>query len=163
MAFAFTSPNGVAALAAYMAGLQQDVVDRLRNGGRNATFALRQSLATDVVEGVGVTGTLYAAEHWRFVGNGRGPGKMPPLKPLEAWAKLKGIAGSDSEARSIAFLIGRKIAKEGSADYRKGNPNLFSEAITAAQPGIDAVLQAFLKDLDNPIAEQFREAFPKAA
>jgi hypothetical protein len=44
-------------------------------------------------------------------GNG---GKMPPLDLIEEWVKRKGITGRNGEsARSIAYLIARKIARNG--------------------------------------------------
>ena len=54
--------------------------------------------------------TLYAA-------TGRGPGKLPPYKsgsPLAAWAVTKGIP---------AFLVARKIAREGTKLWQQGDGN----------------------------------------
>lgn len=58
-------------------------------------------------------------DYWRWVEYGRRPGKYPPpgailrwvqIKPIIARPDKRGIVPTD---RSLAFLIGRKIAKEG--------------------------------------------------
>jgi len=54
---------------------------------------------------------------------GRRPGAMPPIAPLERWAQVKlGLSGA--EARSAAFAIAKKIAKEGTEIYKDGGTDL---------------------------------------
>ena len=48
---------------------------------------------------------------------GRGPGKMPPEEPIDAWVRSKG-GGSESDRRRRVFLIRRKIAREGTDRWR---------------------------------------------
>jgi len=58
-----------------------------------------------------------SAEYATYAARGRGPGKFPPYKPgspLAAWAVTKGIP---------AFLVARKIAREGTKLWRQGNGN----------------------------------------
>ena len=51
-----------------------------------------------------------------FLEEGRDPGKQPPPKKLQAWVtKHLGLTGS--EAKSVAYLIGRKIAKGVAGDH----------------------------------------------
>ena len=51
---------------------------------------------------------------------GRPPGTPPPVQPLVDWVEAKGIAVGSS-ARSIAFAIRAKIAREGTERYKAGN------------------------------------------
>lgn len=44
---------------------------------------------------------------------GRTPGTMPPVSPLIAWVRRKGIARNETEAKSIAWAISKKIEREG--------------------------------------------------
>ncbi len=44
---------------------------------------------------------------------GRGEGKFPPLEPLRDWVKIKLGETDPKRIRAIAFLIGRKIANQG--------------------------------------------------
>jgi len=61
----------------------------------------------------------------RFMMYGRGPGKQPPPDRMLAWVKKNPelLSGSDISEKSLAFLIGRKIGREGTDIYqgkRKG-------------------------------------------
>ena len=77
------------------------------------TGALRQSITTVVDTRppfplwvtVGPT-----VGYGRYVEFGRKPGKMPPISALEPWVRLKLKA---KNPRAVAFLIARKIAREG--------------------------------------------------
>ena len=54
---------------------------------------------------------------------GRMPGKRPPIAALEKWAQIKlGLSGT--EAKSAAFAIANKIAKEGTEIYKDGGTDL---------------------------------------
>jgi hypothetical protein len=48
---------------------------------------------------------------------GRLPGKFPPLAPLVLWVKQKFGIGDEKQARSVAFLLARKIARRGIAGH----------------------------------------------
>ena len=60
-----------------------------------------------------------APEYWKYANYGRGPGKFPPISKIEEWIKRKKIApyptksGRVPTRPQLAFLISRKIAKEG--------------------------------------------------
>lgn len=70
------------------------------------------------------------------VERGRQPGKFPPLGPIVLWVRRKLGAGSEKEARSIAFLVARKIA-------RKGTPGaaMFYKGFTRARPALERIAQ----------------------
>ena len=157
--------TGKQAVEAFISDFRNEAVLTLENGRDgvtyNATNALTRSLVADV--SVGFTGTTEASlsglSHWRFVGNGRGPGKRPPLDPLIRWAKAKGIADTDSEARSLAYVVARSISLYGTVDHQAGGVNVFLQLVEDFQPRITDVLQAFLSDLKEPIASQFQKAY----
>ena len=52
--------------------------------------------------------------------NGRRPGKMPPVAPILAWVQSRNITPDDISQESLAFLIARKIGREGSLLFRQG-------------------------------------------
>lgn len=62
---------------------------------------------------------------WTYSGSyeeGRKPGKMPPMDSLIEWAHAKGLTfKSDSQARSWAYCVARKIAREGTERYRRAS------------------------------------------
>lgn len=149
--------NGRAALLDFIGGVRDDFSERLDRF--NASKALQRSLRSEVSDGITMTATLSALDYWRFVGNGRGPGKMPPSARLAKWALVKGLASTEAQARSIGYLIARNIAREGTLDYQLGGKNQAGEAIKAAQPKVEDVLKVFLRDIDKAEVSQFNKAF----
>lgn len=71
---------------------------------------------------------LYAAP----VERGRQPGKMPPVDPIALWVKRKLGAGSDKQAKQIAFAIARKIARVGTTGAA-----MFFKGFTAGRPAAE--------------------------
>ena len=67
--------------------------------GKTAHFTLDISSKTPSV-------ILHTPAYTHFMLYGRGPGKMPPLEPIESWMKAKGLEGS-------AWAIRAHIAKFG--------------------------------------------------
>ena len=64
---------------------------------------------------------------------GRGAGTFPPIKAIEKWIEDKGVFATvlnDIKLSSLAFLIARKIAKEGWGRKDKGGVELISSVIT---------------------------------
>jgi hypothetical protein len=49
---------------------------------------------------------------------GRPGGRRPPIGPIKAWVLAKINPGDDKKATSIAFLIARKIGKEGTKRFK---------------------------------------------
>lgn len=117
--------------------LVEEYVKNIDERHINASRNLAQSVKYEVVSGdrwVGVDISL--AEYWKYVEYGRKAGKFPPLSNIEEWIKVKGITpmtrtqasvkrwtsytgelrrndGRIPGIKSLAYLIGRKIAKEG--------------------------------------------------
>lgn len=65
------------------------------------------------------TGLINGLDYTYQLVNGRAPGRMPPIAPLEKWAGYKlGLFGA--QAKSAAFAIAKKIAEEGTDYYPEG-------------------------------------------
>lgn len=62
---------------------------------------------------------FHAPEYWKWVENGRGPGKNPPIKAIEDWITIKHITPYPSSRgvlptkKQLAFLISRAIGRDG--------------------------------------------------
>lgn len=60
-----------------------------------------------------------APEYWKYANYGRGPGKFPPMDRIEDWIVRRKItpyptkSGKLPTRKQLAYLISRKIAKEG--------------------------------------------------
>lgn len=80
-----------------------------------------------------IEGTKYT-EQLQF---GRKPGKFPPIDSIEQWISDKGIT-ADIPVRSLAFLIARKIANEGTRYFRDGGTDLINSVVTPER--IDSII-----------------------
>lgn len=104
--------------------LRANVRTGMNERGKNATGST--SAQIDVLEfGGDTTGeaALEADSHWKFVGNGRGPGGRPPIAKLRQWIAARGLSISP-------YALAEKIAREGSRDYRLGRTNVFLDEIS---------------------------------
>ena len=104
---------------AVIAGIQNNI--RTKNvtqyGAMNTTGQMADSLG---YKWDGSTLVIYSTEkYFTVLETGRKPGKQPPLDPILKWIQAKNIT-TDIKDRSLAYLISRKIGKEGSLLYRKG-------------------------------------------
>ena len=62
---------------------------------------------------------------------GREPGKFPPIDSIKQWIIDKPITPTDNiSIDSLAFLIARKIANEGTDYYQQGGTELIESVIT---------------------------------
>lgn len=63
--------------------------------------------------------SLLLEQYWKYLEYGRGPGKFPPIDKIREWVRVKPVIPyPDSRGRlpsikQLAFLIARKIAREG--------------------------------------------------
>ena len=78
---------------------------------------------------------------------GRKPGKFPNLTAIEQWITDKGIVphpdknGKSISTKSLAYLIGRKIANSGNTVFQQGPPSkLFADILRA--PNVSAAIKS---------------------
>lgn len=88
--------------------------------GLNASGEWIANLNTRAEENIGIINGRKYTEQLVW---GRRPGNRPPISALERWAQVKlGLSGT--EAKSAAFAIANKIAKEGTEIYKEGGTDL---------------------------------------
>lgn len=86
---------------------------------KKATGNLIESVNTTIeISGTTLKVVLHVADYYRWVEEGRKPGKFPPIAKIEKWIKDKPIiprevGGKLPTEKQLAYLIGRKIANEG--------------------------------------------------
>lgn len=109
------------------------------------------------VKSSGFSGTILGEDYTNQLIDGRPPGKFPPIAVIEQWILDKGIRPIDDTIKisSLAFLIARKIANEGTRYFKQGGTDLVSAVITPAriQSIIDKVSNfstfRFTSELEN--------------
>lgn len=98
------------------------------------------------------TGSISLKNYWKYVEYGRKPGKFPPPKKILNWVKVKKILpkpvkGIKPTEKQLAFLISRKIARDG---IKPGNQ--FSEALNLVWTKYEKIISdAITKDLSETI------------
>ena len=109
----------------------------------------------------GLTGLLVGSHYTEQLVNGRGPGKFPPIKMIESWIRIKPIRiiGERISVSSLAFLIARKIAREGTEIFKAGGTDLISSVITPerVQSIIDKVTRLNINSFTSEVSNIFRE------
>ena len=126
-----------------MASLEYNAIDRLlssmvkdmkgiiQSRKMSASGQAESMIEYEVKEGGTVIGILKGPDYIEFMERGRGPGKFPPLGAIEQWIEAKGIRAEGITNKQLAFLIGRKMAMEGSKLHRSGERSgILSKVIT---------------------------------
>lgn len=104
----------------------KDVADTYKSlllrDGKNATGELISSIrpmTPELVDGT-FECSLSLAPHWKYVENGRRPGKFPPIDNILEWVKAKPqlarpnrLDRKELAPKQLAFLVARKIAAKG--------------------------------------------------
>lgn len=86
----------------------------LAENDKQVTGNLIRSLDFKIVKGIDdLFLQIVAAPYFKFVDEGRKPGKMPPIKPIQKWSERKGIKFNKMSNRQTAFVIARSIGKKG--------------------------------------------------
>lgn len=100
--------------------LRKRIISNIDSTGRKASGRTSGSMHTDVSENRGI---LFGRMAFGTLETGRKPGKVPAgfYQIIKQWVIDKGISfDSQSERNSLAYLVSRKIAREGTQLYRRG-------------------------------------------
>lgn len=128
--------------------LRQEIVAKYEASGRGATGNWGETVQVqELPNGFTVVADGYI--------NGRGPGKAPPSEAIERWIEQKGIAArlqGEISTASLAYLIARKIAREGWKP-KEGVENLLGNIVTPQriQQLLDAVTPLYIQDFTSNI------------
>ncbi|QIX61853.1 hypothetical protein HER32_11940 [Hymenobacter sp. BT18] len=126
--------------------IQQNIRSKAvtRFGAMNASGRSAASIRHEVTEREdGLTLTIYGIDYALHLEYGRGPGKFPSLLAIKEWIGAKGIVPKpDAKGRavsvdSLAYLIGRKIAREGTILHQQKQPSgILADALNGPALGI---------------------------
>jgi len=147
--------NLQAALEEYGNVIAEQYKSNLNANGHKATGNLINSITSHIT----VNGYEYAIEltledYYKYVEEGRRPGKFPPIDKILQWIKVKKILptpinGKLPTEKQLAFLISRKIANEGT----KGTYDLEKAIDTTINEWDEKITDALDKDIMNCIDE----------
>lgn len=120
----------------FVAGLQKqfDVLGLNDTGGASA--ALSSKVVGNKLQIEGLLRTVVLA-------SGRKPGKFPPIQPIRDWVRRK-LNVEESEIDGVAFVIARKIAREGT--------DIFTGRAKGLQ--IEMLISEINKELEEEVSTQ---------
>ena len=104
-------------VASELEALKQRIIENHRSAGQVASGRTIASLKVEITEDGGV---LWGRSAFGTLETGRKPGKVPAgfWKIIRQWMDDKGIQVEKPD--SFAYLVARKIAKEGTQLFRNG-------------------------------------------
>jgi hypothetical protein len=108
-------------------------------------------------------GRLLGLDYTQQLEDGRSAGGFPPVDQIEQWIEDKGILAIDADItiKQLAFLIARKIAREGWNRENYGGVDLVSEVVTPqrVQKIIDKIVGVSIIDITSEVFDIFTETF----
>lgn len=128
------------------------ITDQMTQQGFNATGETANSLRFEVTpKGL----NLFGSQTFGALENGRKPGGFPPPGELLKWVRAKNIIFDGLTEDQTVFVIGRKIAKEGSAIFRGDRKGLNLTSIFQNQR--TALVGSLEKATAKEVADEIRE------
>lgn len=126
--------------------LRKRIIENHERAGQVASGRTRASLRVELTEDGGI---LWGRKAFGVLETGRRAGKVPKnfSQIIMQWAEDKGIRPKNP--KSFAFLVARKIAREGTRLYRQGGgENIYSPE---AQETIDNIMKKVLGIMDAEV------------
>lgn len=134
--------------------LVEEYKDRLILNNVNASDTLYNSVTYMVKNGNNLFEVQLSLEdYWKYVENGRKPGKWPPIIAIAKWVEIKPVIprpmknGKLPTTQQLAFLISRKIGLEGI----KPKPLLEQSVEEVWDVMKEYLEEALAKDVENEI------------
>lgn len=131
--------------------IKQDLIAKHIELGMPASGNWERSLVVDVQR---LKATITGAPYTEQLVNGREPGKFPPIAAIRQWILDKPIPFLGKiKLSSLAFLIARKIANEGTNYFKQGGTDLVEAVITPEriQSIIDKVSEFYIDSFTTQI------------
>lgn len=110
--------------------LKNDLIRAYDAKGMRASGKFADSLEVRVE---GLTAQLWGEDYAQQLETGRKSGRFPPIDAIKKWIEEKGIASriqGEISVSSLAFLIARKISREGWKREQFGGVELISQVVT---------------------------------
>ena len=138
--------------------LQEGLIKKYKELGMRASGQWGDSLETTTTN---TNAKIMGEDYTNQLVNGRRPGSFPPVADIKKWIIDKGIANNikgNISISSLAFLIARKIAREGTKYFQQGGTDLVSAVVTEQrmQSIINKVGEAITLEFITRIENEFK-------
>lgn len=141
--------------------LVEEYKDNLILNDKNASDELYNSVKYIVDTGTRgrIELNLSLAHYWKYIEQGRKPGKFPPISAIERWIEIKPVIprpmknGKLPTTQQLTYLISRKIAIEGIEPQ-----HLLQQSVNSVMDSMmEFITEAITKDLENNMELIFKE------
>ena len=137
----------------------RDLAIKHRELGMKSSGKWESSLT---VESANDFGRVLGEPYTEQLTDGRKPGRFPPIKAIEKWIIDKGIIANiegNIKVSSLAFLIARKIAKEGTRYFKQGGTDLVDAVFTPqrVQSIIDKLGENLTIEFSTKLQKQLKQ------
>jgi len=140
-------------------GMNASIKGDLDSKGISNTGEARDSIRVEVD---GLTVRSLGVDYLEFLNRGRGPGKYPPPSNLVEWVRSK--LGITENAESVAFLIGRKIAEQGTGIFNNRSKGIeLEDKIGDVKDKISDMIPALVKEQLTIGLNKYMKAFQMKA
>ena len=137
--------------------LAQGVVEQYRkvlaDEGINASSTLSNTADVEIeLNGDRLIISLMLEPYWKYVEYGRRPGKFPPIDAIKEWIRVKPVVpdardGKVPNDNQLAFIIARKISREGIPARHAINKTVYNDAT-------EAIIQAIKSEIVTQLKQQ---------
>lgn len=151
-------------LGEFAVELRNRYQDNLIRDGKIATGNLLNSIDYKVqYDDRAIWVELHLEDYYKWVENGRGPGKYPPIDKIMEWIRVKPIIPDDRGGKlptehQLAFLIARSIAGDSPNQSELKNPNGGIEPGYQLRDAQREMMDEFEERIDEAIALDINEA-----
>ena len=151
-------PHVQAVMEEMAIAIRNEYQDNLIRNDRIASGDLLNNIEYEITRD-DFTVTIYVKmrDYWYYVENGRKAGKWPPIQNILDWIKIKPVLprpnaeGKLPTPQQLAFLIARKIGKEGT----EGTQDLRKATDTIWDTFEDRLYEAIDEDVDAAFIQIF--------
>lgn len=142
--------------------IKQELIEKHDKLGMRASGNWASQLLVKVQEsGSKIKATLFGEKYTEQLAWGRKPGRFPPIAAIEQWIIDKGIKPIEQNMKTstLAFLIARKIAREGTKYYQQGGTDLIDAVLTPMriQEIINKVKEINTETIVSGLIEQLKQ------
>ena len=124
----------------------------LAENDKQVTGNLIRSLDFKVIQDInGLMLNISAIDYFKYVDEGRKPGKMPPIKPIQSWVSKRGIIIANQTLSQTAFVIARSIGRKGIKPLRL-TEKLIDNIISKKE---ELIKKGAVKDIQDLIDKMF--------
>lgn len=126
-------------------------------GAMNNTGQAAESLRWKIEgDNLVIYSTMSGFNYIMTLETGRKPGRRPPVEPIERWLKQRGIQPMDISQKSLAYLIARRIGRDGTKVYQDYTAKGKGTGILLDVIGNPAYIEANVR---QPIIDKLAERF----